>query len=62
MAAPTMEEEIFTGKMDFALWRKMLHFARPHKSKIFALMSLGAGWCRASTCVFRFSPAASSTP
>ena len=37
-----MEEEIFTGKMDFALWRKMLKFALPHKTKILAVMALGA--------------------
>src|SRR6185437_1918698 len=43
MPAPMMEEEIFTGKMDFALWRKMLRFALPHKTKILSLMALGAG-------------------
>jgi ATP-binding cassette subfamily B protein len=37
-----MEEDIFTGKMDFALWRKMLKFALPHKAKILAVMTLGA--------------------
>jgi ATP-binding cassette subfamily B protein len=37
-----MEEDVFTGKMDFALWRKMLSFALPHKGKIFAIMGLGA--------------------
>lgn len=42
MTASTMEEEVFTGRMDFALWRKMLRFARPHKSKIIAVMLLGA--------------------
>jgi ATP-binding cassette, subfamily B, bacterial len=42
MSAPVMEEEIFTGKMDFALWRKMLKFALPHKGKILAVMALGA--------------------
>ena len=42
MTAHAMEEEVFTGKMDFALWRKMLPFALPHKRKIFALMTLGA--------------------
>ena len=42
MTAPAMEEEVFTGKMDFALWRKMLKFALPHKRKIFAVMALGS--------------------
>ncbi len=34
MTATAMEEDVFTGKMDFALWRKMLNFAVPHKGKI----------------------------
>ena len=42
MATQTMEEEVFTGKMDFALWRKMLKFAQPHKLKIFSVMIVGA--------------------
>jgi ATP-binding cassette, subfamily B, bacterial len=42
MSAHTMEEDIFTGKMDFALWRKMLKFALPHKNKILPMMALGA--------------------
>ena len=42
MSASPMEEEIFTGKMDFALWRKMLRFAIPHKTKILSVMALGA--------------------
>jgi ATP-binding cassette subfamily B protein len=37
-----MEEDIFTGKMDFALWRKMLKFALPHKGKILGVIGLGA--------------------
>jgi ATP-binding cassette subfamily B protein len=37
-----MEEDVFTGKMDFALWRKMLTIALPHKGKIFAVVFLGA--------------------
>jgi ATP-binding cassette subfamily B protein len=41
MSAQTMEEEVFTGRMDFALWRKMLQFALPHKTKILSLMALG---------------------
>jgi ATP-binding cassette subfamily B protein len=42
MSAVAMEEDVFTGKMDFALWRKMLKFALPHKVKILAVMTLGA--------------------
>lgn len=42
MSAVTMEEDVFTGKMDFALWRKMLKFALPHKGKILSIMALGA--------------------
>ncbi len=42
MTAVAMEDEIFTGKMDFALWRKMLKFAIPHKGKIFGVMAVGA--------------------
>jgi ATP-binding cassette subfamily B protein len=42
MAAQSMEEDVFTGKMDFALWRKMLRFAGPHKRKIFAVMAFGS--------------------
>jgi ATP-binding cassette subfamily B protein len=42
MATSAMEEEVFTGRMDFALWRKMLKFALPHKGKILSVMVLGA--------------------
>jgi ATP-binding cassette, subfamily B, bacterial len=42
MSTHTMEEDVFTGKMDFVLWRKMLRFALPHKGKILGVMSLGA--------------------
>jgi ATP-binding cassette, subfamily B, bacterial len=42
MSTATMEEEVFTGKMDFSLWRKMLRFALPHRGKIVPLMALGA--------------------
>lgn len=42
MSSHSMEDEIFTGKMDFALWRKMLRFALPHKKKILGMMALGA--------------------
>jgi ATP-binding cassette subfamily B protein len=37
-----MEDEVFTGKMDFALWRKVVRFAVPHRRKIYALLALGA--------------------
>src|SRR5436305_9130227 len=42
MSAHAMEEEVFTGKMDFALWRKMLKFALPHRAKIISVMVQGA--------------------
>ena len=41
MTTLAMEEDVFTGKVDFALWRKMWRFARPHRSKLFTLMALG---------------------
>jgi ATP-binding cassette subfamily B protein len=41
MAALAMEEDVFTGKMDFALWRRMLRFAVPHRRKIIALLAAG---------------------
>ena len=37
----TMEDDVFTGRMDLALWRKMATFARPHRAKIAAVMALG---------------------
>ncbi len=46
-----MEEDVFTGKMDFALWRKMLRFALPHRAKIFAVMGLGAGVSAFDMCL-----------
>src|SRR5450432_1884164 len=42
MSAQTLEEDVFTGKMDFALWKKMRRFAIPHKKKLFAVMALGS--------------------
>lgn len=42
MSNPTMEDDIFTGKMNFALWKKLLRFAWPHKGKILGVMSAGA--------------------
>ena len=42
MSAPaTMEDDVFTGKVDLALWRKVIRFALPHRSKIGAVMLLG---------------------
>ena len=45
MSAQAMEDEVFTGKMDFALWRKVVRFAVPHRRKIYALLALGALVC-----------------
>lgn len=42
MSDPQMEEDVFTGRMDFALWRKILRFAVPHKRKIVGVMTVGA--------------------
>jgi ATP-binding cassette subfamily B protein len=41
MTALAMEEDVFTGRMDFALWRRMLKFAVPHRRKIFSLLAAG---------------------
>jgi ATP-binding cassette subfamily B protein len=49
--AQAMEEDVFTGKMDFALWRKMLRFALPHKGKILSVMTLGAVVSCFDTCL-----------
>ncbi len=37
-----MEEDVFTGRIDLALWRKVLAFARPYKQKLLALSLMGA--------------------
>lgn len=37
----TLEEEVFTGRMDWALWRRILRFARPHRWSLLALATLG---------------------
>jgi ATP-binding cassette subfamily B protein len=36
-----LEEDVFTGKIDFALWRKLLAFARPYWLLFLCLMTLG---------------------
>ncbi|HWB53748.1 MAG TPA: ABC transporter ATP-binding protein [Tepidisphaeraceae bacterium] len=41
MTQHTMEEEIFTGKIDLALWRKLLTFAWPYRVLFCCLISLG---------------------
>jgi ATP-binding cassette subfamily B protein len=46
-----MEEEVFTGKMDFALWQKMLKFALPHKKKILGVMLFGASVSAFDMCL-----------
>jgi ATP-binding cassette, subfamily B, bacterial len=36
-----LEEDVFTGRIDFALWRKLLAFARPYWLLFLCLMTLG---------------------
>jgi ATP-binding cassette subfamily B protein len=36
-----LEEEVFTGKIDYALWRKILTFARPYKKHLLFLATFG---------------------
>jgi ATP-binding cassette, subfamily B, bacterial len=36
------EEDVFTGKIDFALWRRILKFAVPYKRQVIALVCLAA--------------------
>ncbi len=38
----TLEEDVFTGRIDLALWRKVLAFARPYRKLLTTLGSLGA--------------------
>lgn len=38
----TLEEDVFTGRIDLALWRKVLVFARPYNKKLLALSLMGA--------------------
>jgi ATP-binding cassette subfamily B protein len=38
----TLEEDVFTGRLDLALWRKILVFARPYTKLLVALGSMGA--------------------
>ena len=37
----THEDDIFTGRLDWALWRKILVFARPYKRLLIALAAMG---------------------
>lgn len=37
----TLQEEVFTGKIDYALWRKILVFARPYTKHFVGLGALG---------------------
>src|SRR5256885_1998057 len=37
---PTLEEDVFTGRLDLALWRKILVFARPYRKLLIALVAL----------------------
>jgi ATP-binding cassette, subfamily B, bacterial len=39
--AEHLEEETFTGKFDFSLWRRLVHFAVPYKRSIIGLMTFG---------------------
>lgn len=39
--AEELEDDTFTGKMDWSLWRKILAFAKPHRGKIYSVMALG---------------------
>jgi len=38
----TLEEDVFTGSIDLALWRKVLMFARPYRRHLTVLAILGA--------------------
>lgn len=38
----TLEEDVFHGRIDLSLWRKILVFARPYKRLLVALGSMGA--------------------
>jgi len=38
----TLEEDVFHGRIDLSLWRKILVFARPYKRLLAALGSMGA--------------------
>ncbi|HEY7090462.1 MAG TPA: ABC transporter transmembrane domain-containing protein, partial [Tepidisphaeraceae bacterium] len=37
-----LEEEVFTGRFDFSLWRKVFVFAKPYRKLLIALGSMGA--------------------
>src|SRR4051812_33717396 len=38
----TLEEDVFTGRIDLALWRKVLVFARPYRGYLLGLAGMGA--------------------
>ncbi|HVT81968.1 MAG TPA: ABC transporter ATP-binding protein [Phycisphaerae bacterium] len=40
--AQDMDEDTFTGKIDWALWRRTVQFARPYRWHVAGLMSIGA--------------------
>ncbi|MBC8105473.1 MAG: ABC transporter ATP-binding protein, partial [Anaerolineae bacterium] len=37
---PTLEEEVFTGRLNWALWRKVLVFAKPYRRQLIGLIAL----------------------
>jgi ATP-binding cassette subfamily B protein len=40
MAEQTMEEDVFTGRFDFALWRRIIVFARPYRWHLASLIAV----------------------
>src|SRR6476469_5552267 len=38
---PAIEEDVFIGKINVALWRKVIAFARPYRRWVTALVALG---------------------
>ncbi len=38
---PAIEEDVFVGKINLALWRKVIHFAAPFRNYVLALIALG---------------------
>ena len=39
---PTLEEDVFTGRLDLALWRKVVVFARPYRKYLVRLVMVAA--------------------
>src|SRR5829696_7111366 len=37
----TLEEDVFTGRIDLALWRKVMVFARPYRKLLIRLILMG---------------------